>query len=200
MRGKKVENSTTTYYVRSSVLGGQVVAELNGSGTWTRGYVYTGGQLLAIQQSSGVNWVHQEPFTKGQRLTDSSGSVVARVELDPWGGETNRSSNSSAQPHKYTTYERDANQSDDAMNRRHNRLWSRFDQPDPYDGSYDFTDPQSFNRYSYVNNDPVNFVDPDGLCGVNPITGKPGFSRDPKGVPGNLRPGHGGQGHFGASR
>jgi hypothetical protein len=40
------------------------------------------------------------------------------------------------------------NQSDDAANRRHNRWWSRFDQPDPYDGSYDTTDPQSFNRYS----------------------------------------------------
>ena len=24
-------------------------------------------------------------------------------------------------------------------------------------------DPQSFNRYSYVSNDPVNFVDPSGL-------------------------------------
>jgi hypothetical protein len=27
-------------------------------------------------------------------------------------------------------------------------------------------DPQSFNRYSYVNNDPVNFVDPSGLLGI----------------------------------
>jgi hypothetical protein len=41
---------------------------------------------------------------------------------------------------------------------------SKFDQPDPYDGSYDLTDPQSFNRYSYVQNDPVNFVDPTGLA------------------------------------
>ncbi|MGH9904947.1 MAG: hypothetical protein ACRD8U_05095, partial [Pyrinomonadaceae bacterium] len=43
------------------------------------------------------------------------------------------------------------------------RWHSRFDQPDPYDGSYSLTDPQSFNRYAYVNNDPVNFVDPSGL-------------------------------------
>ncbi|MDQ3684948.1 MAG: hypothetical protein M3430_05025, partial [Acidobacteriota bacterium] len=34
---------------------------------------------------------------------------------------------------------------------------------DPYDGSMNLADPQSFNRYSYVQNDPVNFVDPSGL-------------------------------------
>ena len=39
----------------------------------------------------------------------------------------------------------------------------RFSQPDPYDGSYSLTDPQSFHRYSYVQSDPVNFVDPTGL-------------------------------------
>jgi hypothetical protein len=52
------------------------------------------------------------------------------------------------------------------MHRRYNRWWSRFDQPDPYDGSYDLTDPQSFNRYAYVQNDPVNFIDPSGLDGI----------------------------------
>jgi hypothetical protein len=50
-------------------------------------------------------------------------------------GETNRSSNQAFQPHRFTTYERDANQSDEAMHRRYNRWWSRFDQPDPYDSS-----------------------------------------------------------------
>jgi len=33
----------------------------------------------------------------------------------------------------------------------------------PENGSYDITDPQSLNRYSYVQNDPVNFEDPTGL-------------------------------------
>jgi hypothetical protein len=39
----------------------------------------------------------------------------------------------------------------------------RFSRPDPYDGSYDLTDPQSLNRYSYVGNRPLIFLDPSGL-------------------------------------
>lgn len=167
LRGKKSENGVITYYLRSTVLGGQVVAEMASGGGWSRGYVYLGGELLAVQQG-GVYWMHQDPVAKSKRITDGSGNVVSTIELDPWGGETNRSSNEAFQPRKYSTYERDSIASDDAMHRRYNRWWGRFEQPDPFDGSYDYKDPQSFNRYSYAQNDPVNFTDPNGLmpCGV----------------------------------
>jgi hypothetical protein len=49
------------------------------------------------------------------------------------------------------------------MFRRYEGKWQRFAQADPYDGSYDISDPQSINRYAYVGNDPVNFIDPSGL-------------------------------------
>jgi RHS repeat-associated protein len=165
LRVKKNDNGAQTYYLRSSVLGGQVVAEIiwaSVSWQWNRGYVYLGSQLLAVQQA-GVNWVHEDPVTKSKRITNSAGAIVSTVELDPWGADTNRSSNAAFQPKKFTTYERDNNGTDEAMFRRYNRWQSRFDQPDPYDGSYDATDPQSFNRYAYVQGDPVNFIDPSGL-------------------------------------
>lgn len=107
LRGKKVESGVATYYLRSSVLGGQVIAEINSSGAFTRGYVYLGGQLLAVQQNSQVSWVHQDPVTKGQRVTNSAGTVVSTIELNPWGGETNRSSNEAFQPKKFTSYVRE---------------------------------------------------------------------------------------------
>ena len=82
-RVKKVENTSSTYYLRSTVLGGQIVAELNSSGAMTRGFVYQGGQLLAVQQNNQVSWVHEDPVAKSKRVTNSSGNVVSTVELDP---------------------------------------------------------------------------------------------------------------------
>jgi RHS repeat-associated protein len=284
LRVKKTESGATTYYLRSSVLGEQVVAEINANGAWQRGYVYLGGQLVAVQQQNAVYWVHQDPVAKSKRVTNGSGNVVSTVELDPWGGNTNRNNNDAFQPHKFTNYERDGNASDEAMFRRYNRWYSKFDQPDPYEGSYNLADPQSFNRYAYVQNDPVNLVDPTGLepciwdpstgnycvygggdpirpiddpttyrfvlasswnplvggqlgggrgggtqggagvpqnpalppphpinltnmptppppptaCGVNPITGQPGFTQNPVGQPGHLRAPVNGRGEFGA--
>src|SRR6266568_343819 len=101
--------------------------------------------------------------TECKRVTNSSGAIVSTIELDPFGADTSFSSNTAFQPHKYTSYERDGNASDEAMFRRYNRYHSRFDHPDPWDGSYHATDPQSFNRYAYTQNDPANFVDPSGL-------------------------------------
>lgn len=42
----------------------------------------------------------------------------------------------------------------------------RWTSPDPYSGSMRPTNPQSFNRYSYVGNDPVNLIDPSGLDAI----------------------------------
>lgn len=39
-----------------------------------------------------------------------------------------------------------------------------------------------------------------GACGVNPVTGQPGFSRHPMGQTGHMRPSIGGDGWFGARR
>jgi hypothetical protein len=94
---------------------------------------------MVVIQDSGVNWVHQDPVTKSQRITNSSGAVTSTVDLDPWGAETGRSSNQAYQPHRYTSYERDANGGDDAMMRRYQSASSRFSQPDPYNGSYNLT-------------------------------------------------------------
>jgi RHS repeat-associated protein len=52
------------------------------------------------------------------------------------------------------------------LDRRFRDHQGRWLSPDPYAGSLDSTDPQSFNRYAYVGNDPINSRDPSGLCKV----------------------------------
>ena len=42
-------------------------------------------------------------------------------------------------------------------------MGGRWMSPDPYSGSYDLANPQSFNRYTYVTNNPLSFTDPSGL-------------------------------------
>jgi len=39
---------------------------------------------------------------------------------------------------------------------------------DPYGGSYDVSNPQSFNRYASAGNSPLSFVDPSGLLKADP--------------------------------
>jgi len=124
LRAKKTENGDTVYYLRSTVMGDQVVAELNASGSWTRGFVYQGGGLVAVHQNNAVYWSHEDPVGKSKRVTDVNGNVVSGIELDPFGGDTSRNWNSSFQPKTFTSYHRDTLGTDEAMFRRYSR-WQR---------------------------------------------------------------------------
>jgi RHS repeat-associated protein len=77
---------------------------------------------------------------------------------------------------QFATYTRDgATGLDYARNRYYTRTWGRFLSPDPYVASGGPADPGSWNRYAYVQGDPVNFNDPGGLlpavpgCGALPF-------------------------------
>lgn len=75
---------------------------------------------------------------------------------------------------KYALTERDdATGLDHTWWRKYENTAGRWTSSDPLGGS--IGDPQSFNRYAYVENDPVNFVDPSGLddCPIDPATGRP---------------------------
>jgi hypothetical protein len=51
--------------------------------------------------------MHEDLIAKSKRVTDGAGNIVSTVELDPWGGNTNRSANVGFQPCRFTSYERD---------------------------------------------------------------------------------------------
>jgi YD repeat-containing protein len=78
------EITTPLYYLRSTVLGGQVLAEIDQSSSVTRRFVYAGPTKLAWIQGSGAS----ESVSYEQR--DPSGGTVRGIgqqELDPMGAD-----------------------------------------------------------------------------------------------------------------
>lgn len=108
-------------------------------------------------------------------LTDRLGSVRVNARYDssyvlqterlnyfPFGEE--RGGATANDREKFGTYSRDSNTGlDYAMNRYYGNSMGRFLTPDPYGASASLTDPGSWNRYTYVENDPANYNDPSGL-------------------------------------
>ena len=91
---------------------------------------------------------------------DRLGSVRNWSRYYPFGEEQGSGTSSD----KFATYYRDTSTGlDYAMNRYYGSTMGRFTTPDPFGGSASLGNPQSWNRYAYVNNDPVNNNDPTGL-------------------------------------
>ena len=104
----------------------------------------------------------------------SSSSVIARHDYLPFGEETSsgiglRTSGqgygaTDTNRQKYGLTERDDSSGlDHTWWRKYENRAGRWTTPDPYNGSMTIANPQSFNHYVYVGNDPVNFIDPTGL-------------------------------------
>lgn len=104
----------------------------------------------------------------------STGVVASRHDYQPFGGEIGGGVGSRVNDSLYgqadSARQKYAGmETDDGSNNSHT-LWRKYDSSsgrwtttDPYGGSMNVADPQSFNRYTYVNNDPVNRQDPTGL-------------------------------------
>ncbi len=75
--------TTTGYRLRSSVLGGQVVTELNATGQKQKSYVYLGAERLAEQEGGSVVWKHTNPLTGSEGSSYASGLYIPQKELDP---------------------------------------------------------------------------------------------------------------------
>jgi RHS repeat-associated protein len=94
---------------------------------------------------------------------DRLGSDRRNTRYYPYGEEYTATANDRE---KFASYFRDSSTGlDYAMNRYYGSNLGRFLTPDPFGGSAKPTDPQTWNRYAYVGNDPGNRTDPSGLVG-----------------------------------
>jgi RHS repeat-associated protein len=119
----------------------------------------------------------------GGRLIRSGGVTVATDRLGSVRGNANQEqmsywpygqerTSTADWREKFATYFRDSQASvglDYADQRYYSYGYGRFQTPDPYYGSVDLMDPQSWNRYNYGLDDPVNHADPTGLCTIDGV-------------------------------
>jgi RHS repeat-associated protein len=159
--GRRVKKSGGKLYWYG--LGGEVLAESNLSGTVTDEYVFFGGKRIARRQSSGtVHYYFADHLGSSRVVTSATGAILDDADFYPFGGERVVTS-SSGNAYKFTGKERDTQTGLDYFGARYYAsTMGRFTSPDPKARSAKLADPQSWNRYAYVDNNPLAFIDPDG--------------------------------------
>jgi RHS repeat-associated protein len=129
-----------------------------------------------------VQWLISDQLGSPRMIFDQTGSLanMRRHDYLPFGEEllAPTSGRSAAQGYaggdgvrqQFTLYERDTETNlDYAQARYYSMIQGRFTGPDPSLISTVPIQPQSFNRYSYCLNNPVNFIDPSGLVWVQDL-------------------------------
>jgi RHS repeat-associated protein len=159
-RVTKISGGSTRDYVYD--LSSSVIAEMTSSG-WQVGNVYLGGQMIAEYKNSTTYFVHQDHLGSTRLVTGLNQAPVQNLDYFPY-GELN-STNSGITTHEFTGDERDAESGlDHTQFRQYSSSMARWMTPDPAGlGAVDPTNPQSWNRYAYVLNSPLLFVDSQGL-------------------------------------
>ena len=156
-RGERVKKlgATTTYYYYDQ--GGQLIAELDGSGNTVREYVYLDGQPLALITNNNIYTMHTDHLGTPQVITDAGQAIVWQADYEPFGKvniTTEAISNNLRFPGQYFDGETGLN-------------YNYFRDYDPATGRYMESDPIGLNggldTYSYALNNPILYVDFDGL-------------------------------------
>ena len=141
-------------------------------------YAYRNGELLVQATVNGqvdFQWIVADHLGTSRMVIAKTGSLagVKRHDYYPFGEEifAPQGGRTAQQGYvtdnvrqKFTGYERDDETGlDFARARYYDSELGRFITPDPLLSSAYPTSPQSWNRYSYVMNQPMNAIDPSGL-------------------------------------
>jgi RHS repeat-associated protein len=163
---------------------GRRIKKISGTGQVTTVFVYNAmGQMVAEYSNTppasgngGTSYLTSDSLGTPRVITDSSGAVTARHDYLPFGEEIQANDTDTSVPRKttqgyvvdnikqkFTQYERDDETGlDFAQARYYSSSQGRFTTVDPLMASANSSHPQSWNRYSYTFNNPLNFIDPTG--------------------------------------
>ena len=173
------KNFTSGDKLRMVYSGGQLVAEYDlTNGSLKKEYVYGAKGLIAtIEPGTATLYATSDHLGSPRVITNASGGVVSRHDYMPFGEELCSGVGGrtigmgfcvgDGMRHKCTSHERDTETGLDYMKARYYQgLQGRFISADPLLASGENRRPQSWNRYSYVLNNPLRLLDPTGLVDV----------------------------------
>jgi RHS repeat-associated protein len=129
-------------------------------------YYDINNQIVARKNPDGSKtFYNNDNLGSSNVLTNQSGQLVEKTTYYPFGGIQSGGTQSKF---LYTGQKRDSETGLDYYNARYyNDQISRFTQPD--DIVQDLYNPQSLNRYSYVGNNPLRYIDPSGHFSISSL-------------------------------
>ncbi len=147
-------------------IGGKVVAEYGG---------------LTPSDEGGVKYLLTDWQGSTRAILSNSGYVQARMDYQVFGEEINSGVglrttaqgfgvNQDLKDRYALTRNDEATGLNHTPWRKQEQRAGRWTSPDPYKGSMNLGNPQSFNRYSYVGGNPIGFIDPSGLLRIQQCT------------------------------
>lgn len=122
-------------------------------------YYYSGNKLVAEREASTLRYFHQDSLSSTSLMTDSSGGSLGTMKFSPFGDLRNSLGNLGTDI-LFTGQRLDDTGLYYYGARFYDPSIGRFISPDSIVQSPN--DPQSLNRYSYVRNNPLRYVDPTG--------------------------------------
>jgi len=165
MRAKKTSPSGTTYYIGGHLekINDELVA-----------YVFAGDLRIARVTATNKYFYHKDHLGSTLAMTDAAGIVVETIGYTPY-GEEREHTGSTVTNYRFTDQEYDPETGlYNYVARLYDPVIGRFVSadsivPDPFN-------PQSLNRYSYVLNNPLIYIDPTGNEVLSIVNG--GYSSD----------------------
>jgi RHS repeat-associated protein len=150
----------TTYYIN----GGSFEEILEGNKTTFKTYV---GDFLIHESEQGqetLSYIHRDALGSVEAITDSDGNLLQRMSFNPFGSR--REGDASFTVRGFTDHE---HLDESGLIHMNGRVY------DPQIGRFLSADPliqapensQSYNRYSYVWNNPLSMVDPSGYEAID---------------------------------
>ena len=158
-----------TYYAwgGSSVLAEYKETSSQTNMPWSKHYVYAGSRLLstAAKNGSSEKLEYHHPDKLGTKMVSDPVAANNQEQAALPFGTKITAETQAATNQRFTSYDRsDATGLDYAVNRAYNSGQGRFTTVDPIGmGDASLGNPQSMNLYGYVRNNPIDFVDPNGM-------------------------------------